>query len=83
LKPWNAVVLHGMAGVGCNIRAGSYNLFDLVVNGGSRDEPNRPEDVLKMDASEDGIRGDDPADALRYFVATKGRSISQRKLRGL
>jgi len=46
-------------------------------------DPNRPEDVLKVDASEDGIGGDDAADALRYLVATKSRTIVQRKLRGL
>jgi hypothetical protein len=46
-------------------------------------DPNRPEDVLKIDADEDGIGGDDTADALRYLVATKSRTITQRKLRGL
>jgi phage terminase large subunit len=46
-------------------------------------DPNRPEDVLKVDADEDGVGGDDAADALRYLVATKSRSISQRKLRGV
>ncbi len=46
-------------------------------------DPNRPEDVLKIDADEDGIGGDDCADALRYLVATKSRAIVQRKLRGL
>jgi hypothetical protein len=46
-------------------------------------DPNRPEDVLKVDADEDGGGGDDAADALRYFVATKGRAISERKLRGV
>ncbi|MGD0745378.1 MAG: terminase family protein [Verrucomicrobiota bacterium] len=46
-------------------------------------DPNRPEDVLKVDADEDGIGGDDAADALRYLVATKSRAITQRKLRGL
>jgi hypothetical protein len=45
-------------------------------------DPNRPEDVLKVDADEDGNGGDDCADALRYAVATKGRTISVRKLRG-
>ena len=45
-------------------------------------DPNRPEDVLKIDADEDGIGGDDCADALRYLVATKSRTITQRKLRG-
>jgi hypothetical protein len=46
-------------------------------------DPNRPEDVLKVDADEDGIGGDDAADCLRYLVATKNRTITQRKLRGL
>jgi phage terminase large subunit len=30
-------------------------------------DPNRPEDVLKVDADEDGVGGDDAADALRYL----------------
>jgi hypothetical protein len=46
-------------------------------------DPNRPEDVLKVDADEDGVGGDDAADALRYLVATKARAVVQRKLRGL
>ena len=46
-------------------------------------DPARPEDVLKVDADDDGIGGDDAADALRYLVATKNRTITQRKLRGL
>ncbi|HOX59062.1 MAG TPA: terminase family protein [Candidatus Paceibacterota bacterium] len=46
-------------------------------------DPSRPEDVLKVDCDEDGVGGDDAADCLRYLVATKARSISQRKLRGL
>ena len=46
-------------------------------------DPNRPEDVLKVDADEDGNGGDDAADALRYMVATKSREIVVRKLRGL
>ncbi len=29
-------------------------------------DPNRPEDVLKVDADEDGVGGDEAADALRY-----------------
>ena len=45
-------------------------------------DPNRPEDVLKVDADEDGVGGDDCADALRYLVATKARTIVQRRLRG-
>ena len=39
-------------------------------------------DVLKIDAAEDGIGDDDAADVLRYLVATKSRTITQRKLRG-
>src|ERR1035437_4891302 len=45
-------------------------------------DPNRPEDVLKVDCDEDGIGGDDCADALRYLVATKSPTVTQRKLRG-
>ena len=45
-------------------------------------DPNRPEDVLKVDADEDGNGGDDCADCLRYAVATKPRIIVQRKLSG-
>jgi hypothetical protein len=46
-------------------------------------DPNRPEDVLKVDVDDDGVGGDDAADCFRYLVATKSRVISQRKLRGL
>jgi phage terminase large subunit len=46
-------------------------------------DPNRPEDVLKVDADDDGVGGDDCADALRYLVATKPREIKAMKLRGL
>jgi hypothetical protein len=46
-------------------------------------DPNRPEDVLKVDADEDGVGGDDAADCLRYLVATKARTVAQRKLRGV
>jgi phage terminase large subunit len=45
-------------------------------------DPNRPEDVLKVDADEEGVGGDDAADALRYLVATKSRAVVQRKLVG-
>jgi phage terminase large subunit len=46
-------------------------------------DPNRPEDVLKVDADDEGVGGDDAADTLRYLVATKPRVIEQRKLVGL
>jgi hypothetical protein len=39
--------------------------------------------VLKVDADEDGLGGDDAADALRYLVATRARAVSERKLRGV
>ena len=45
--------------------------------------PNRPEDVLKVDCDEEGVGGDDAADALRYLVGTKPREVVVRKLRGL
>ncbi|HTG45412.1 MAG TPA: hypothetical protein VK633_12860 [Verrucomicrobiae bacterium] len=43
-------------------------------------DPNRPEDVLKIDVEEDGLGGDDTADALRYLIATKPREIYERNL---
>ena len=46
-------------------------------------DPHRPEDVLKVDCDEDGVGGDDAADCLRYLVATKSRTVSQKKLSGL
>jgi hypothetical protein len=46
-------------------------------------DPNRPEDVLKVDAGEDGIGGDDSADALRNLVATRARTVTARKLSGV
>jgi len=45
--------------------------------------PNRAEDVLKVDADEEGVGGDDAADALRYLVSTRARSVSEKKLRGV
>ena len=46
-------------------------------------DPNRPEDVLKVDADEDGVGGDDAADALRYLLASKARTVAERKLSGV
>jgi hypothetical protein len=37
-------------------------------------DPGRPEDVLGCDVDEDGAGGDDPADALRYLLATPRQS---------
>jgi hypothetical protein len=45
-------------------------------------DPHRPEDVLKVDTDEDGEGGDDPADALRYLVHTRGRNCWVVKLKG-
>ena len=50
---------------------------------GDADAPHRPEDVLKVDCDEEGVGGDDAAHCLRYLVATKGRTVTQRKLRGV
>ena len=38
-------------------------------------DQSRPEDVLKVDADEEGVGGDDAADALRYLVAMKSREV--------
>ena len=47
-------------------------------------DPNRPEDVLKRDVDDDGLGGDDSADALRYLIATKpAPQIFERKLTGV
>jgi len=46
-------------------------------------DPNRPEDVLKVDPDDDGQGGDDAADALRYLVATKIAHSAVRRLVGL
>ena len=46
-------------------------------------DPHRPEDVLKVDCDEDGVGGDDAADCLRYLVATRARTVTQRNLRGV
>jgi hypothetical protein len=48
-------------------------------------DPNRPEDVLKVDVDEDGNGngGDDTADSLRYLIGSKGRTVAVRKLVGV
>jgi len=48
-----------------------------------RHDPNRREDALKVDAEEDAVGGDDCADCVPYLVATKSRTVAQRKVRGL
>lgn len=45
-------------------------------------DPNKPEDVLKVDIDEDGNGGDDCADALRVMIATKVFGFSTTKLKG-
>jgi hypothetical protein len=44
-------------------------------------DPDRPEHVLKVDAGEEGVGGEDSAVALRHLVATKSQTLMQRKLR--
>ena len=63
------------------IRSRCARLLDCIP--AMQHDPNRPEDVLKVDADEEGVGGDDAADALRYLIATKARSVTQRKLVGL
>jgi hypothetical protein len=46
-------------------------------------DPDRPGDVLKTNINEDGVGGDDAADALRYLVCSKAETIRQVRLRGL
>ena len=46
-------------------------------------DPNRPEDVLKVDADEEGYGGDDAADCLRYLVNSRARTVMPRKLTGV
>jgi hypothetical protein len=45
-------------------------------------DPDRPGDVLKININEEGLGGDDLADALRYLVATRANRIYERKLSG-
>lgn len=42
----------------------------------------RPGDVLKININEEGLGGDDLADALRYLVASTANRIYERKLSG-
>ena len=51
---------------------------DVVGSQTRQHDPNRPEDVLKVDADEDGVGGDDAADCLRCLVATKARMAVAR-----
>ena len=46
-------------------------------------DPDRPGDVLKTNINDEGVGGDDPADGLRYLVATKALWAGQVRLRGL
>ena len=45
-------------------------------------DPSSPEDVLKVDPDEEGVGGDDAADAFRYLVAHRPAQITVCKLRG-
>ena len=45
-------------------------------------DPNRPEDVLKVDCDENGNGGDDAVDCLRYLVHYQPRVARMQKLKG-
>ena len=45
-------------------------------------DPNRSEDVHKVDVDDNGAGGDDAADCLRYLVATKPQVLREVRLRG-
>lgn len=82
-----AEVMQGLGDVTANIRPTLFihkrcgRLIETLP--ALQHDPNRPEDVLKVDADEEGVGGDDAADCLRYLVATKAREVRVRKLRGL
>ena len=42
-----------------------------------------PVDVLKLDADDEGVPGDNAPDALCYLAATKPRTLEVRTLSGL
>ncbi len=42
-------------------------------------DPSRPEDILKVDPDDDGVGGDDAADALRHLVVPKPNSLRMVK----
>ncbi len=73
-----------------NRRSESWRAEWVGINGGRRikvqplgeGSPKEQMDRFQV-ADEDGVGGDDAADALRYLVATKARTVSQRKLRGV
>jgi hypothetical protein len=44
---------------------------------------NRPQDVLEVDADEEGVHVDDAAGAYRYPVATNSRKARETVLSGL
>lgn len=46
-------------------------------------DPNKPEDVLKVDVDADGVGGDDAADSLRYLLASKTKRVRAAKLVGV
>ncbi len=70
---------HYAAGDGASRRCGLLveTLPELQHN------PNRPEDVLKVDAKEESVGRDDASDALRYLVAAKARVTVHRRLSGV
>jgi phage terminase large subunit len=78
LRPANTERVNGWAEV-----LQKFGDPDAGIQPALQHDPNRPEDVLKVDADEDGNGGDNCADALRYLVSTKPRILYERKLVGL
>jgi len=82
-----AEVLKRLGDPGASVRASLFfhsrcrRLVDCLPS--LQHDPSRPEDVLKVDPDDDGIGGDDAADALRYLVAGKPPQVHVMKLRGL
>ena len=82
-----AEILHRLGDPDANIRPTLFihrrcgRLLETLPN--LQHDPHRPEDVLKVDADEEGIGGDDAADCCRYLIATKSRGLAMRKLAGM
>ncbi len=71
-----------VGGNGINIHRRCGRLLECLPS--LQHDPHRQEDVLKVDADEVGVGGDDAADTLRYLIAAmKSRNVTQRTLRGL
>src|SRR5438876_7245226 len=68
-KSGRNLFLYEMASRSFSLRRSWRRLLECLPS--LQHDPNRPEDVLKVDADKGGDGGDDTADGLRYLVATK------------